>query len=110
MSENGESEKIYDDSGPETIVTPGGPRPRSKVHRVGPGSVVAGDGESSSVVTAAPHKLAAADLARAQGLVLTPGGFRHPSLVHWLKAGEAVTRAGGKLQKLNLSTGVAVEP
>ncbi|MBV8277450.1 MAG: hypothetical protein JO170_19625, partial [Verrucomicrobia bacterium] len=57
----------------------------------------------------APHTRAAADLARAQGLVLTPGGFRHPSQVHRLKPGEAVTRAGGTSRKLNLATGVAVD-
>jgi hypothetical protein len=109
MPEDRESEKVHDDAGSESVLTPGGPRPRSKVHRVGPCEIVVGDRGTGRVASAAPHKRAAADLARAQGLVLTPGGFRHPSLLHRLDAGEGITRAAGRLQKLILATGVAVD-
>jgi len=36
------------------------------------------------------HRKAAAEKARAQGLVLTPGGFRHPSKVRRVQAGEVL--------------------
>jgi hypothetical protein len=40
------------------------------------------------------HRKAAAETARAQGLVLTPGGFRHPSKVRRVQAGEVLRPTG----------------
>src|SRR5215469_4029160 len=69
------------------VLTPGGVRPKSKVHRLKLGEIVTG---TPGTVT--------------EGTVLTPGGYRHPSLVHRLAPGEGVTREGGVLRKLDLAS------
>jgi hypothetical protein len=69
------------------VLTPGGVRPKSKVHRLKPGEIVTGTQGTVNEST-----------------VLTPGGYRHPSLVHRLGQGEGLTREGGVLRKLDLAS------
>jgi hypothetical protein len=44
------------------------------------------------------------ELALSQGYVRTPGGFRHKSFVHVLKAGQAVVKRGGQSRLMDLAT------
>src|SRR5690349_2274233 len=45
----------------------------------------------------------------AQDLVLTPGGYRHRSLVHRIEAGHAVRASAGRLQKVHNSGRVVAD-
>ena len=45
----------------------------------------------------------------ASNLVLTPGGYRHPSLVHHVDAGHAVQFTEGRAQLRNLATDALIE-
>ncbi len=93
----------------DLVLTPGGPRPRSKVTRVGSAQTVLQEGEAARTVQVAGHRRAFAEAKRAQGLVLTPGGFRHPSLVHRVEQGHGVTMASGASRMLDLSTGETLD-
>ncbi|MFZ0593038.1 MAG: hypothetical protein WAM39_21450 [Bryobacteraceae bacterium] len=45
----------------------------------------------------------------ASNLVLTPGGFRHPSLVHRVEAGHAIDFSEGKTRLKYLATGAMID-
>jgi hypothetical protein len=45
----------------------------------------------------------------ASNLVLTPGGYRHPSLVHRVEAGHAIHLSEGKTRLRNLATGALID-
>ena len=71
------------------VITPGGPRPRAKVHQVTPGDLIIHDraAGTSTVLRAASKGAANAE----DQLVITPGGLRPRSRVHEVQPGETVT-------------------
>src|SRR6516225_5444008 len=79
-----------------TVVTPGGPRPPSSVHRVGPGDEVRRSAGGQRVVKRSARTRGEGSMAEAH--VVTPGGYRHPSLVHRVEAGTVVDRTAGRLR------------
>jgi hypothetical protein len=90
----------------EMVITPGGARPRSRVHQVHAGEAVRRDDRgTASVVNLLPafNKTPSMN-SPTQGLVLTPGGYRHPSLVHAVEPGHAVQLVEGRKRLLNLAT------
>ena len=97
----------------ELVLTPGGARPRSHVHSVAPGEAVRLGRQGKAVTVPAKEasavSLAAVPSSLGANLVLTPGGFRHPSLVHRVEPGQAVSLAAGRLRLMNLKTKTFIE-
>lgn len=87
---------------PGLALTPGGPRPQAHVHSVGTDEAVRLDTAGQSAVIPSQD-------APARGLVLTPGGFRPRAFVHHLPAGQALTRVGDRLHRLDLATNARTE-
>src|SRR5712691_1720353 len=83
----------------ETVLTPGGRRPRSQARRVQDDEIVSRESGVTRLLRAPAYGRVAGDLARSKGLVLTPGGFRHRSKVHRLERGHGVVRTGGVTRK-----------
>ncbi len=81
----------------ETVIAPGGPRPREQVHPVAPGKAVRRTETGTSVVRsdAAAHTTGGPG-----GMVLTPGGYRPRSQVHFVEPGYVLRAAAARLQKL----------
>jgi len=98
--------------GEDLVLTPGGPRPREQVHPVHPGETVRRD-EAGNISVVAPQQPASLFEERSvtmpQNLVLTPGGYRHPSLVHRVEPGHAVHFTDGKPRLLNLATKALID-
>src|SRR5487761_2483915 len=93
-------------------LTPGGPRPADHVHPVGAEEAVRGDAAGAAAVVSGIGVPATAPVpvaSRLPGLVLTPGGFRPPAFVHHLPAGQALSRVGDQLHRLDLATNVRTE-
>ncbi len=63
----------------ELVITPGGPRPKDRVHLVRPGEAVSVD--ESGIARVIPRKQEGATANMAEDVVLTPGGYRPRSLV-----------------------------
>jgi hypothetical protein len=82
----------------EMVITPGGPRPASKVTEVKPGQAVERSATGEFSVSAA----------RAPQRVITPGGFRDPSLVHTIEPGHVLDGTGGRIRKLVQASGAQV--
>ena len=76
-------------TGDEEVITPGGPRRRSRVHGISPGQVVRRTPEGTYVVEGV-----------AEDYVLTPGGLRARSRVHHVKPSNRVEAAHGRLRML----------
>src|SRR5919206_5254081 len=96
----------------ELVITPGGPRPKDRVHSVGPGEAVSIDDEGNAVVIPREEvssKTEERSTNMAQNLVLTPDGFRPPSLVHRVESGHALHLADGRVQMMNLSTKALID-
>src|SRR5437016_3270931 len=124
----------------EDVLTPGGMRPASQVHHVGPEEMVTGEGkvaqsaeapegqrpvsggepppagggdageeppgmrpDSSGRQAGAAAAPAPAAPAAAGELVLTPGGYRHQSLVHHIEPEHRLDFAEGAIRKLHVS-------
>ena len=85
----------------ETVMTPGGPRPREMVHGVRSGEAVYGNGGGRPVVASVPS-LAFRAKAAAE-LVLTPGGRRPKSAVHKIEPGAVLDAGGDTIRKLHAS-------
>jgi len=80
-----------DPKGKENLVlTPGGFRPKDSVHFVKSDEAVQFGAKDTHTIRSLLNPVRATDAAqlRSQGLVLTPGGYRHPSLVHKVDKGE----------------------
>ena len=91
--------------GQELVLTPGGRRSRDQVRVVRPGEAVrVDDGESIIPRGRSTELIRERTPAMRGNLVLTPGGHRHPSLVHRVESGYALDAGGGKLRLRNLST------
>ena len=87
--------------GDPPVITPGGPRPRSSVHSVGPAQTVVQQADGTLAV------VPTADLEQRKGsanmpddLVLTPGGLRSRSQVHLIESGTVIDGTDGRLRKL----------
>ena len=94
----------------DLVLTPGGARPRNHVHSVAPGEAVRlGKQDKAVIIPAKEASVAAGIGSLAANLVLTPGGFRHPSLVHRVEPGQAVHLAAGRLRLMNLKTKAFIE-
>jgi hypothetical protein len=107
-----ETQPPQSDQADDPVVTPGGRRPRRQVHLVSPNQAVYRDKQGRTVVASSimetpspPSRINPMP----RNLVLTPGGYRHPSLVHYVPANHAIHRKDGKQQLLNLATQVATD-
>lgn len=88
MKDNSKSKNL---KGKDNLVlTPGGLRPKDLVHYVRSDEAVQFGANGTHTIRNLLNPLRAADAEqlRSQGLVLTPGGYRHPSLVHKVDKGE----------------------
>lgn len=74
----------------DLVLTPGGLRPKDLVHHVRSDQAVKFRTDDGYTVRSLLNPVRAddAEQLRSQGLVLTPGGYRHPSLVHKVEKGE----------------------
>lgn len=92
------SEKTDNDKGREDlVVTPGGARPRERVHQVGLGEAVRMDDGGNPVIV--PQR--PTDPHRVEEMVVTPGGYRHRSLVHLIERGNVLDCRGGHHRQLD---------
>ena len=91
----------------EFVITPGGPRPKDRVHPVGPGEAVYVD--ESGIARVIPREQEGGTMNMAQNMVLTPGGFRPKSLVHLIEPGHVLDETGGRLRKLDPSRQVVAD-
>ena len=88
----------------ESVITPGGKRPKSKVHPVSSGQVVRRTPEGNYIVVGdIPPQGGEWSSAMAEEYVLTPGGFRQKSLVHNIEAGATLDGADGRHRMLHQS-------
>src|SRR4051812_10795864 len=86
-------------TGDEQVITPGGPRPKSRVQGVAPGQAVRRTAEGTYVVegdASVEH-------------VLTPGGLRPKSRVHQIEPGHTVDAANGRLRMRRASGKIVAE-
>jgi hypothetical protein len=93
----------------EVVVTPGGRRSRSKTAHVSDGQGVVVNGNSGGAVQSIVHTSAWAKRKRAEGLVVTPGGFRHPSQVHRVERDHVIRVEDGKTQLVHRVTSKAID-
>ena len=77
----------------QSIITPGGPRPKAQTHAVQPGQAVGSNAGGQPAVVAYPHRAPA-------GHILTPGGYRAASSVHLIDDGHVLDGTGGRLRKI----------
>jgi hypothetical protein len=92
------------------VLTPGGERPKENVHRVESGKAVRrkASGSYSMVSKEASDNLKTRSKT-AGNLVLTPGGYRDPSLVHMIEPGHVLRITDGRFQKVHRSGKVVKE-
>src|SRR2546423_415076 len=91
----------------DMILTPGGWRRRKDVHVVRPGEVVRSREDGRTVVTLAEQSGPPNTPRRhtmSTNLVLTPGGYRHPSLVHRVDPGFVVHLIDSRPRLMRLAT------
>ena len=92
----------------DLVITPGGPRPKDRVHLIPPGSAVSFDQEDKMVILPLPESTQTSNERIANmnnDLVLTPGGYRPRSQVHLVKPGRAINLEDPQMGLLRLSTG-----
>src|SRR5436189_5210129 len=88
-------------TGKDLVIAPGGPRKRDTVHAVKAGESVFVQQGYGSVVTRRPRGIATDKMRAADApanFVLTPGGFRHRSLVHRVSRNETLHFADTRTQ------------
>jgi hypothetical protein len=96
----------------DLVLTPGGRRPGDRVHPVRPGEAVSIDDRGQPRVIPRPEAagpIRERNLPIREDLVLTPGGYRHPSLVHRVELGHAVHVTDGKLRIMDLATNSSID-
>jgi hypothetical protein len=94
----------------DPVLTPGGPRPRGRVHRVGPGEAVRrGAAGTYAVVPREGPDAEERSPAMDDELVVTPGGYRPRSLVHRVGRDHALRMSGGRLQMVHPSGAVVAD-
>ncbi len=91
----------------ELVIAPGGPRPKDRVHAVGPGEAVYVDESGNARII--PRTQEGEPLNMAEDFVLTPGGLRHKSLVHLIEPGHVLDGSGGHHRKLDPSGQVVAD-
>jgi hypothetical protein len=94
---------------PSTVVlTPGGPRLEEQTHFVGPDEAVRQNADGTFTIVA-KEKLDQRERTRQmpEELVLTPGGYRPKSRVHFIEPGHTLQSVGGRIKKLD-ATGKVV--
>jgi hypothetical protein len=86
----------------ETVITPGGPRPKSSTQAVGTQQAVEQtDPGTFEVVTASQNMKVDGKPATANDLVLTPGGYRMSSQVHHIEPGAVIDSTNNHFKKLD---------
>jgi hypothetical protein len=93
----------------DLVIAPGGPRKRESVHALKAGETVFVQKGYGPVVTRSPRGIATNTMRSVDApanFVLTPGGFRHRSLVHRLARGQALHFTGTRIQLIDLATKV----
>jgi hypothetical protein len=89
----------------DIVITPGGPRAKKLVHRVGASEAVNfGAGGRGIVISDHQSRIEEASPTLAKNLVLTPGGFRHRDLVRRVEPGQGLRAINGQMRLLNLAT------
>ena len=88
----------------DIVITPGGPMPRSATHHVAAGGEVRQEADGSyTVVGPSPGPMPQRSAPMPDSLVLTPGGYRDPALVHHAAMDTVVDASQGRLRQLNLT-------
>jgi hypothetical protein len=95
---------------PELVIAPGGPRPQSSTTAVLPGQAV----QSTStgvleVVSRGINLKTDGTPAVATDLVLTPGGFRTSSVVHFIEPGSVIDGTQNQFKKINQAGAVVAD-
>src|SRR5947199_10416924 len=91
--------------GKNLVIAPGGPRKRESVHAVKAGESVFVQQGYGPVVTRSPRGIATEKMRSADdpaNFLLTPGGFRHRSLVHRVARNEALHFTEARIQLIDL--------
>lgn len=83
----------------ELVITPAGPRPKERVHPVGPGEAVYV--EESGNARVIPREQQGGAMNIPEDMVVTPGGLRSKSLVHLIEPGHVLDETGGRLRALD---------
>ena len=92
------------DADDDLVRTPGGPAPRSSTHRVPPGGGVRQEADGSfTVVGPPPGPMPQGSTPMPDDLVLTPGGYRDPALVHHVALDTVVDSSHGRLSTIVLA-------
>jgi hypothetical protein len=92
------------------IITPGGPRAKDLVRQVKPGEAVRIDEQGNAVVVSInPSSPRPGETPMDADFILTPGGYRHRSLVHRVEPGYAVRLSPEKAQLLDLATNALLD-
>ena len=95
--------------GKDLVIAPGGPRKRESVHALKAGESVFVQQGYGPVVTRSPRGIATDKMRSVDApanFVLTPGGFRHRSLVHQVGKKEVLHFAEARAQLIDLATNV----
>lgn len=98
------NEEPLDKNEDDLVLTPGGPRLSHQVRQVKQGEVVIHKTTSDIIAGMESPPPSERKNIVLKKLVLTPGGYRHPSLVHRIASGQAIRRSSGKSSKFNLNT------
>jgi len=86
----------------ETVLTPGGYRPKDQVHQVEQGAIVSMNEKHQFTITQKNTTME-------KDLVLTPGGYRSRYLVHKIPEGHALHVESGRVRLKNLASGIITE-
>ena len=90
------------ESDDDLVITPGGPVRRSSTHRVPPGGEVRQEADGSFTVVGPPASpMPQGSTPMPDNLVLTPGGYRDPALVHHVATDTVVDASEGRLRQLS---------
>ncbi|MBS1598085.1 MAG: hypothetical protein JST75_07650 [Bacteroidetes bacterium] len=84
------------------VITPGGPRSTKQTQLVREGEAVSMNEKNEPIIIQKPTTMS-------EEMVLTPGGFRHRSLVHKIESGHALHIEAGRVRLKNLSSGIVSE-
>jgi hypothetical protein len=86
----------------DPVRTPAGPRPKDRVHPVAPGQAVRRVADGSYVIVPEESPLSSTrSPIMADELVITPGGFRHRSMVHQMEPGNVVDMSGDRIRRMD---------
>ncbi len=99
-----------ENAGDDIVITPGGPMPRSSTHKVPPGARVRREADGShTVVGTSTGPITKTSTTMPDNLVLTPGGYRDPALVHHIAADTVIDASNGRLRQLSRAGAVLAD-